>query len=45
MHYFTPQELRVLIAVLALLTTGLVVQELRDAGLENVVESKPVAKE
>ncbi len=34
-----------LIAVLALLTTGLVVQELRDAGLENVVESKPVAKE
>ena len=34
-----------LIAVLALLTTGVVVQEVRDAGLENVAGSKPVAKE
>ena len=34
-----------LIAVLALLTTGLVVQELRDAGLENVAGSKLIAKE
>tara|TARA_B100001123_G_C15277401_1_gene1012688 strand:- start:1315 stop:1461 length:147 start_codon:yes stop_codon:yes gene_type:complete len=32
MQFFTPQELRVLIAVLALLATGLVVKELRDVG-------------
>ena len=44
MQFFTPQELRVLIAVLALLTTGLVVKGLRDAE-SDVIGSKPVAKE
>ena len=45
MQFFTPQELRVLIAVLALLATGLVVKELRDASVADVAGSKPVAAE
>ena len=44
MQFFTPQERRVLIAVLALLITGLMVKGLRDAGLD-VAGSKPVARE